>query len=132
MELSTLAMEFISTGHVSNFGNGIMNFGNGIINFGNGIYQYWTCFELWQWNYELWQWNYQRWQWNFRPAVNRQPMFPREITRRADSACPPKNSRSEISRLLQRTRSKNNGKHRFSMKIMIFGLTMKTLPPLGK
>ena len=31
-----------------------------------------------------------------RPAVNRQPMFPREMTRRADSACPPTNSHSEF------------------------------------
>ena len=48
---------------------------------------------------------------NFRPAVNRQPMFPREMTRRADSACLPMDSYSAFSRLLQRTRPKNNQKH---------------------
>ena len=69
---------------------------------------------------------------DFRPAVNRQPMFPREMTRRADAACPPTDSHSEFSRLLQRTRSKNKRKHRFSVKIMIFGATMKTLILLGK
>ena len=45
---------------------------------------------------------------NFRPAVNRQPMFPREMTRRADSACPPTNSLSEFPRLLQLTRFKTS------------------------
>ena len=69
---------------------------------------------------------------NFRPAVNRQPMFPREMTRRADSACPPTNSHSELSRGLQRTRSKNKRKRRFSMKIVIFGVAMKTLSYLGR
>ena len=68
----------------------------------------------------------------FKPAVNRQPMFPREMTRRADSACSPSNSRSEFSHALQRTRSKNKRKHRFSVKITIFGATMKTLAPFGK
>ena len=68
----------------------------------------------------------------FRPAVNRQPMFPREMTRRADTACPPKNSLSEFLRLLQRTRSKIKRKYTFSMKIIIFGATMKTLCTFGK
>ena len=44
---------------------------------------------------------------NWKPAVNRQPMFPLEMTRRADSACPPTNSLIGFVRLLQRTRSKN-------------------------
>ena len=47
---------------------------------------------------------------DFRPAVNRQPMFPREMTRRADSACPPTNSLSEFPHLLQRTRCKKHAK----------------------
>ena len=69
---------------------------------------------------------------NSKPAVNRQPMFPREMTRRADFACPPANSLNEFQRILQRTRSKNKRKHRFSMKIMIFGATVKNLVAFGK
>ena len=33
---------------------------------------------------------------HFRPAVNRQPIFPREMTRRSDSDCPPTISQSEF------------------------------------
>ena len=49
---------------------------------------------------------------NFRPAVNRQPMFPRDMTRRANSACPPTKPHNEFLRLFQRTRSKNKRKIR--------------------
>ena len=65
------------------------------------------------------------WPQNFRPAVNRQPMFPRDMTRRADSACPPTNYHSEFSRFLQRTCFESKRKHRFSIKIAIVGAIMK-------
>ena len=67
---------------------------------------------------------------DFRPAVKRQPMFQREMTRRADSACPPINACNDLQHLPQRTLFENKPKHRFSMN-HDFGHTMKIALPFG-